>query len=75
VDELTQSPLHRLRPLPCGAVQFEIDYPAFWAWHDQTRALAERCRANGAQGHTNLYVYSASPLGITGVSGSAPTTR
>jgi hypothetical protein len=22
----------------CGAVQFEIDYPAFWAWHDHTRA-------------------------------------
>jgi hypothetical protein len=22
----------------CGAVTFEIDYPAFWAWHDHTRA-------------------------------------
>jgi len=22
----------------CGAVQFEIDYPAFWAWHDHSRA-------------------------------------
>ena len=22
----------------CGAVRFEIDYPAFWAWHDHTRA-------------------------------------
>lgn len=22
----------------CGAVKFEIDYPAFWAWHDHTRA-------------------------------------
>jgi hypothetical protein len=22
----------------CGAVQFEIDYPAFWACHDHTRA-------------------------------------
>src|ERR1700742_4874608 len=22
----------------CGAVEFEIDYPAFWAWHDHTRA-------------------------------------
>ena len=22
----------------CGAVAFEIDYPAFWAWHDHTRA-------------------------------------
>jgi hypothetical protein len=30
--------LHRLRPCLCGAVKFEIDYPAFWAWHDHTRA-------------------------------------
>jgi hypothetical protein len=22
----------------CGAVRFEIDYPAFWAWHDHGRA-------------------------------------
>lgn len=22
----------------CGAVHFEIDYPAFWAWHDHSRA-------------------------------------
>ncbi len=22
----------------CGAVRFEIDYPAFWAWHDHARA-------------------------------------
>lgn len=22
----------------CGAVRFEIDYPAFWAWHDHSRA-------------------------------------
>jgi hypothetical protein len=22
----------------CGTVRFEIDYPAFWAWHDHTRA-------------------------------------
>jgi hypothetical protein len=22
----------------CGAVRFEIDVPAFWAWHDHTRA-------------------------------------
>ncbi len=29
----------------CGAVQFEIDYPAFWAWHDH--GLASR-RAHGA---------------------------
>ena len=21
----------------CGAVRFEIDYPAFWAWHDHSR--------------------------------------
>jgi hypothetical protein len=22
----------------CGDVRFEIDFPAFWAWHDHTRA-------------------------------------
>lgn len=22
----------------CGAVRFEIDYPAFWAWHDHSKA-------------------------------------
>ena len=22
----------------CGAVQFEMEYPAFWAWHDHSRA-------------------------------------
>jgi hypothetical protein len=22
----------------CGAVRLEIDYPAFWAWHDHSRA-------------------------------------
>src|ERR1043166_5804279 len=22
----------------CGAVAFEIDYPAFWAWHDHSQA-------------------------------------
>ena len=22
----------------CGAVRFTIDYPAFWAWHDHSRA-------------------------------------
>ena len=22
----------------CGAVTFEIDYPAFWAWHDHSRS-------------------------------------
>src|SRR6185312_1319001 len=29
----------------CGAVTFEIDFPAFWAWHDHS--LASR-RAHGA---------------------------
>ena len=29
----------------CGAVRFEIDYPAFWAWHDHTAATR---RAHGA---------------------------
>jgi hypothetical protein len=22
----------------CGAVEFEMEYPAFWAWHDHSRA-------------------------------------
>src|SRR4051812_35822706 len=29
----------------CGAVQFEIDYPARWAWHDHSSATR---RAHGA---------------------------
>jgi hypothetical protein len=29
----------------CGAVKFEIDYPAFWAWHDHSAASR---RAHGA---------------------------
>lgn len=29
----------------CGAVEFEIDYPAFWAWHDHSPATR---RAHGA---------------------------
>jgi hypothetical protein len=29
----------------CGAVQFEIDYPARWAWHDHSSASR---RAHGA---------------------------
>jgi len=29
----------------CGAVRFEIDYPAFWAWHDHS---AVSRRAHGA---------------------------
>jgi hypothetical protein len=29
----------------CGAVQLEIDFPAFWAWHDHS--AASRC-AHGA---------------------------
>ena len=29
----------------CGRVRFEIDFPAFWAWHDHTQATR---RAHGA---------------------------
>jgi hypothetical protein len=29
----------------CGKVRFEIDFPAFWAWHDHTAATR---RAHGA---------------------------
>jgi hypothetical protein len=29
----------------CGAVRFEIDYPAFWAWHDHSAASR---RAHGS---------------------------
>ena len=29
----------------CGAVEFEIDFPAFWAWHDHSSASR---RAHGA---------------------------
>ena len=29
----------------CGAVELEIDFPAFWAWHDHSAASR---RAHGA---------------------------
>src|ERR1700739_2269121 len=29
----------------CGAVEIEIDFPAFWAWHDHSKATR---RAHGA---------------------------
>jgi hypothetical protein len=41
----------------CGAVELEIDFPAFWAWHDHSAASR---RAHGAayatlaQGHREL---------------------
>jgi len=38
----------------CGAVAIEIDYPAFWAWHDHS--LASR-RAHGAVYATYLGVW------------------
>ena len=27
----------------CGAVQFEMEYPGFWAWHDHSRASRLAC--------------------------------
>ena len=35
----------------CGAVELEIDFPAFWAWHDHS--VASR-RAHGAAGATYI---------------------
>jgi len=38
----------------CGAVMFEIDYPAFWAWHDHSAASR---RAHGAACATYVGVW------------------
>lgn len=38
----------------CGAVRFEIDYPAFWAWHDHSAASR---RAHGAAYATYVGVW------------------
>ena len=38
----------------CGAVAFEIDYPAFWAWHDHSAASR---RAHGAAYATYVGVW------------------
>ena len=38
----------------CGKVRFEIDFPAFWAWHDHTRASR---RAHGAAYATYVGVW------------------
>jgi hypothetical protein len=38
----------------CGAVAFEIDYPAFWAWHDHGAASR---RAHGAAYATYVGVW------------------
>lgn len=35
----------------CGAVRFEIDFPAFWAWHDHSRATR---MAHGAASATYI---------------------
>ena len=38
----------------CGAVKFEINYPAFWAWHDHSAASR---RAHGAAYATYVGVW------------------
>jgi hypothetical protein len=38
----------------CGRVRLEIDYPAFWAWHDHSRATQ---RAQGAAYATYMGVW------------------
>jgi hypothetical protein len=48
-DETRSKKIAPLKPAAgrclCGKVRFEIDFPAFWAWHDHTRASR---RAHGA---------------------------
>jgi len=40
----------------CGAVRLEIDFPAFWAWHDHSAATRQ---AHGAAYATYVGVYSS----------------
>src|SRR6516165_1981662 len=44
----------------CGAVELEIDFPAFWAWHDHSAAS---CRAHGAAYATYRLLAQARPRG------------
>jgi hypothetical protein len=48
-DETRSQKIAPLKPAAgrclCGKVRFEIDFPAFWAWHDHTKASR---RAHGA---------------------------
>jgi len=48
-DETRSKKIAPLKPAGgrclCGQVRFEIDFPAFWAWHDHTKASR---RAHGA---------------------------
>ncbi len=40
----------------CGSVRLEIDYPAFWAWHDHSRATQQ---AHGAPYATYVGVWKS----------------
>ena len=40
---------------PCGAVQFEIDVPAVWAWHDHSAA------SRAAHGAVSTVINGARP--------------
>jgi hypothetical protein len=40
----------------CGSVRLEIDYPAFWAWHDHSRATQQ---AHGAAYATYVGVWKS----------------
>src|SRR5262245_33401048 len=53
----------------CGAVAFEIDYPAFWAWHDHTRASR---LAHGAVYATYVVVWRKL---VRGTAGESEITR
>ena len=61
----------------CGAVEIEIKYPAFWAWHDHSAATR---KAHGAAYATYVGVYRSRFRVIAGADHitrftDAPTTR
>jgi hypothetical protein len=57
-DEAAAKKIAPLKPATgrclCGKVRFEIDFPAFWAWHDHTKASR---RAHGAAYATYVGVW------------------
>ena len=55
----------------CGAVQFEMEYPAFWAWHDHRRASRLAHGAVYARG-SGAFWKSASVLLVTAIPSPFP---
>ena len=56
----------------CGDVKFEIDYPAFWAWHDHSDASR---RAQGCAYATYVGTWRKPISRLTGIRTHHPVRR